>query len=102
MHYLLTYDLSADYLEKRPAFRSAHLKLAWEAHERGELVLGGPLTEPMDSAMLIFKGESPEAAMRFAESDPYVRNGLVKRWRVRLWNTVVGKDAAAPLRPENL
>ena len=102
MHYLLIYDLAADYLEKRATFRGAHLKLAWEAQERGELVLGGPLMEPTDSAVLIFKGESPEAAMRFAETDPYVRNGVVKAWRVRLWNTVVGQDASAPLRPGNL
>ena len=26
----------------------------------------------------------------FAASDPYVRNGLVREWRVREWNVVVG------------
>ena len=99
MHYLLIYDLSPDYLEKRPAFRGAHLKLAWEAHDRGELVLGGALTDPVDSAILLFKGDSPAAAERFAAADPYVHNGLVKRWRVRPWTTVVGKDSSNPVRP---
>jgi uncharacterized protein YciI len=28
--------------------------------------------------------------MRFAERDPYVRNGLVTQWKVRGWNNVVG------------
>jgi uncharacterized protein YciI len=100
MHYLLIYDLSSDYLEKRPAFRGAHLKLAWAAHERGELVLGGALADPADNAVLLFKSDSPAAAERFAAADPYVQNGLVKSWRVRPWTTVVGEDASTPVRAE--
>jgi hypothetical protein len=75
--------------------------MAWEAHERGELVLGGALTDPVDSAVLLFKGDSPAAAERFAAADPYVKNGLVKSWRVRPWTTVVGEDASTPVRPES-
>jgi uncharacterized protein YciI len=101
MHYLLIYDTAPDYLEKRPQFRAAHLKLAWEAHERGELVLGGALTDPVDGAILLFKGDSPAAAERFAAADPYVKNGLIARWRVRPWTTVIGKDASTPVRPES-
>ena len=99
MHYLLIYELAPDYLAKRPEFRGAHLKLAWEASERGELVLAGALTDPVDSAVLLFAGESPAAAERFAAADPYVKNGLVKSWRVRSWTTVVGKQASTPVRP---
>jgi uncharacterized protein YciI len=99
MHYLMTYELSPDYLERRGQFRAEHLRLAWESHERGEMVLGGALAEPADTAVILFKGDSPEAAMRFAAADPYVKNGLVTRWRVRLWTTVVGKDASTPVRP---
>lgn len=101
MHYLLFYEVSADYLERRAEFRSEHLKLAWEANARGELVLGGALDEPADGAVLLFEGDSPEAAERFAESDPYVKNGLVLGWRVRPWTTVVGELAAVPVRPED-
>jgi uncharacterized protein YciI len=101
MHYLMFYELSPDYLAKRPEFRGAHLKLAWEAHERGELVLGGPLADPVDNAVLLFKGDSPAVAERFAAADPYVKNGLVKSWRVRPWTTVVGKDASSPVRLES-
>jgi uncharacterized protein YciI len=98
MHYLLIYDVAPDYLARRGDFRSEHLKLAWAAHERGELVLGGALAEPVDGAVLLFSGASPAVAESFAAADPYVRNGLVKHWRVRPWNTVVGRDAAAPVR----
>ncbi len=99
MHYLLFYDVAPDYLERRAAFRDEHLRLAWQAHARGELVLGGALADPVDGAVLLFRGASPAAAEAFAAADPYVRHGLVLRWRVRPWTTVVGEDAATPVRP---
>jgi uncharacterized protein len=40
--------------------------------------------------VLVFRGSSPEVAESFARSDPYVNNGLVTRWRVRKWTTVIG------------
>jgi len=96
MHYLLFYETAEDYVARRAAFRAEHLALAKLAAGRGELVLGGALANPVDGAVLLFKGESPAVAERFAAADPYVANGLVKRWRIREWTTVVGKDAAAP------
>lgn len=98
MHYLLIYELCADYLERRGEFRDAHLKVAWEAVERGDVVLAGALDSPADRAMLLFEGDSPAAAEAFARADPYVVNGLVDRWQVRKWNTVVGEAAATPVR----
>lgn len=100
MHYLLFYEVAADYLERRAEFRSEHLKLAWQAHDRGELILGGALDDPADGAVLLFEGDSPEVAERFAADDPYVKNGLVSSWRVRPWTTVAGASAASPVRPE--
>lgn len=99
MHYLLFYDVAPDYLERRAAYRDAHLQLAWNAQVRGELLLAGALAEPVDGAVLLFQGDSPAVAEQFARNDPYVRNGLVIAWRVRLWTTVVGQDAATPVRP---
>jgi uncharacterized protein YciI len=100
VHYLLTYDLAPDYLERRAEFRNEHLKLAWDAQQRGEIVLAGALADPADTAVLLFAGESPEAAERFATADPYVIHGLVQRWRVRPWTTVVGTEASQPVRPD--
>jgi uncharacterized protein YciI len=99
MHYLLFYDVVPDYPTRRTAFRAAHLAYAWEAAERGELVLGGALADPADGAVLLFRGSSADVARRFAARDPYVLNGVVTGWRVREWTTVVGEDAAAPVRP---
>jgi uncharacterized protein len=97
VHYLLFYEVVDDYVERRAAFRAAHLKLARAAADRGELVLGGGLAHPVDGSVLLFKGESPAAAEAFARADPYVTNGLVTRWRVREWTTVVGPLAEVAL-----
>jgi uncharacterized protein YciI len=93
MHYLLMYDLIDDYVERRQPLRPAHLEHARKFVDRGELVLGGALAEPVDTAVLLFRGESPAAATSFATADPYVLQGLVKRWRVRPWSTVIGPTA---------
>jgi uncharacterized protein len=98
MHFLLFYEFGPDYMERRTPLRAEHLKMAWQSVERGELLLGGALADPPDGGVLIFTGESPAAAEAFAAADPYVKNGLVKRWFVRKWTTVVGKEAAAPAR----
>jgi uncharacterized protein YciI len=97
MHYLLFYDVVADYADRRTMYRDAHLVYARAAHARGELLLGGALTDPVDGAVILFKGDSPEVAERFAVSDPYVVHGLVTRWRVRSWATVIGDRAAVQL-----
>jgi uncharacterized protein YciI len=99
MHYLLFYEVGDDYLSRRAEFREAHLQKAWSASERGELVLGGALANPVDGAVLLFRGDSPEVAETFAKADPYVTSGLVKRWKVREWTTVVGESATTPVKP---
>ena len=97
-HWLLFYDVADDYLERRGAFRAAHLALAWRAVERGEILLGGALAHPADAVGFVFRAATAEVAEAFAREDPYVKNGVVVRWRVREWTTVVGEDAATPIR----
>ena len=99
MHFLLFYNVTADYVERRAEYRNEHLRLAWDSSARGELILGGALTEPVDGAVLLFKADSVSIVEEFAKNDPYVRNGLVTSWRVRQWMTVVGDLASTPARP---
>ena len=80
--------------------RDAHLAKAWAAHDRRELILAGALAYPVDGAALLFAGNSADIAANFARDDPYVVNGLVTRWRVREWTTVVGEGAATPIGAE--
>lgn len=97
-HWLLTYTLAPDYLDRRAGYRERHLARAWAAADRGELLLGGAAGEPVESALLLFTGDTPAAAEAFAQADPYVTRGLVIAWRVIPWVTVVGEGAATPLR----
>lgn len=99
-HYLLFYDIVDDYVERRAPHRSVHLEHAWRAQESGDLVLAGALADPVDGVAMLFRGDGPEVAEAFAEADPYVLEGLVTSWRVREWTTVVGRDAATPVRPD--
>jgi uncharacterized protein len=99
-HFLLFYQGAPDYLERRPQFRGAHLKHAWAAADRSEIVAAGALADPLDGAILMFAGKDKSVAEDFARADPYVTNGLVMRWHVREWTTVVGDLAATPVRPE--
>lgn len=101
MDYLLIYDLAPDYIERRAAFRAEHLALAWDAASKGQLVLAGALANPPDTAVFHFRGDSPAAAEAFAKADPYVRGGIVTRWRVREWTTVVGDTASTPVHPDD-
>ncbi|MFN8140592.1 MAG: YciI-like protein [Fimbriimonadales bacterium] len=99
MHYLLIYKTAADYLERRGEFREEHLRMAWDSSARGELIAGGAVGDPIDSAMLLFQGDSPAAAEAFAKSDPYVLHGVVTSWCVKPWHTVAGDLAATPVQP---
>jgi len=94
-YYALFYELVDDMVTHRVPFREEHLRLAREAHERGELVLAGALADPVDRALLVFHVDDKSKAESFARKDPYVVNGLAKRWEVRPWNVVVGDEQPA-------
>ncbi len=90
MYYILFYKTVENYVERRAPFRDDHLAYGKEAHERGELVIAGALADPADGAVLVFKGDSPAVAEKFAKTDPFVLNGLITEWRVRPWTVVIG------------
>jgi uncharacterized protein len=92
-YYALFYrDVVPDFIAKRTMFRDEHLGLAREAHARGELVLAGALADPPDGALLIFRTNDAKPVEEFVGKDPYVINGLVKRWEIRSWTVVVGNQ----------
>jgi uncharacterized protein YciI/heme-degrading monooxygenase HmoA len=99
-YYALLYELVDDMVQRRVPFREEHLRLAREARERGELILAGALSEPVDRALLVFHVDDKGKVENFASKDPYVLNGLAKKWEVRPWNVVVGNEetvsSAAP------
>ncbi|MFO7653195.1 MAG: YciI-like protein [Candidatus Krumholzibacteriia bacterium] len=90
MYFLLFYDYVENIVERRAAYREAHLALVGEYVDRGELVLGGAFANPADGAVLVFNVENEAEIEEFVEKDPYVVNGLVTGWRIREWTVVVG------------
>jgi uncharacterized protein YciI len=89
-YYLLTYHVVDDYVAQREQFREEHLRRVREAHDRGEVVIAGALTDPVDQAVLAFHCHDRSVVEKFVASDPYVKHGLVPRWEIRNWNVVVG------------
>ena len=96
-HFLLIYHYAPDYISRRAEFRPHHLALAAASSAAGDLILGGALTDPFDTGLLLFHCIDKSAAESFAQNDPYVINGLVERYEVRYWVTVAGPLAAEPV-----
>jgi uncharacterized protein len=94
-YYTLFYEVVDDFVARRAPFRREHLRLAAEARKRGEILLAGALAEPADRALIVFHAADKSLAEAFARQDPYVVNGLVKKWEVRPWNVVVGNEPAS-------
>ncbi len=92
MYYMLLYEVVDDFINRRAPFREEHLGMVQKAHERGELFMAGALSDPVDGAALVFTTEDRAVPERFAENDPYVKEGLVKSWKVRKWNVVIGGE----------
>lgn len=90
-YYILKYHLASDYLARRTSYREEHLNLATELHQKGELILGGALTDPTDEAFLVFYVVDKSVIENFVSNDPYVKNGLVIKWEIREWIVAIGK-----------
>jgi uncharacterized protein len=89
-YFALLYETVDDFIARRAVHRDEHLRLAREAHARGELLMAGAFANPPDGALLIFESGEATTAEAFARNDPYVKNGLVTRWKVRSWSVVIG------------
>jgi uncharacterized protein YciI len=96
-YFALFYYVVNDYVSRRSVYREEHLRLAEAAHQRGELLLAGALTDPTDGALLVFRTNERSVVEDFAHNDPYVKNELVTRWEVRPWAVVIGGETANPL-----
>src|SRR5437660_11129315 len=59
-------------------------------------IFGGAFDDPVDRALIIFRVDDRSKVEEFARKDPYVVSGLVKKWEVRPWKVVVGKEQRSP------
>ncbi len=53
--------------------------------------MGGAFN-PVTGTLLVFRAASAAEVEEFVKSDPYVKNGLVKRWEIREWTVVIGGE----------
>ncbi len=93
-HFALIYEMVENFVERRKPYREAHLQHINDAHARGLIVMAGPLGDPPDGGLLIFRADSPAAVEAWVRADPYVTNGIVVGSRVRPWNLVIGGEPA--------
>jgi uncharacterized protein YciI len=90
MYFILRYDYVPNIVERREPFRAEHLSRLMELHEAGVVAMAGAAGDPPDHAVIVFDTDDRSRVEQFAESDPYVLNGLVTTFRIDPWNVVVG------------
>ena len=90
MKYVVLYE-SADGLETNaPPHFPAHWARCQDFHARGLLLMVGTFGDPQtQGSMAVFS--TREGAEEFVAGDPFVINGVVRRWELREWN-----EALAP------
>ena len=86
--YVLLYESADDVLTKAPPHFPSHVA-RWKAfRDQGTLLMIGTFANPQEEgSMAIFT--TREAAETFAKSDPFVLNGVVRRWSIREWNEAI-------------
>jgi hypothetical protein len=95
MKYVLFYDFGTD--ADADAVIGEHMaahRARWEqCQARGTLLAIGPFTDRA-GALSVFT--TREAAVEYAEGDPFVLHGAVSSWSVREWHEVLLTVPAAP------
>jgi uncharacterized protein YciI len=93
MKYVLTYESIPDFGPLGDEHFQAHLDYLKEFHERGVLLLMGPLQEPFNGdALAVFSTQ--EAAEEFVAGDPFVVHGVIKDHTIRPWKEVLMPEPA--------
>jgi uncharacterized protein YciI len=84
MKYVVLYESADGAMPRLMELFPAHRE-RWQGYaERGELLMIGPFANAQDDgAMGIFT--TRESAEEFVSGDPFVLNGLVKRWSIKEW-----------------
>lgn len=84
---IIGYD-GPDGAKLRPSVRPAHLENLQPLVEAGRVIVGGPFTDGSGSLMVVdFEDEA--TARAFANSDPYVKQGIFERVEIRPFRKVV-------------
>jgi len=85
--YVVMYERGPDTGERAPLHFADHRAHYLGFHERGLLLMLGPLMDGEGGAIAVFT--TREAAEEFVAGDPFVQNGVVAAWTIREWNEVL-------------
>jgi uncharacterized protein YciI len=88
--HVLQYDYVSNALEKRKPHRQAHLAFMDKHVKSGNVILGGAVDNPPTGGLIIFRNLSANDIEQVAQQDPYVTNGVVKKYTVKPYMAVVG------------
>ena len=88
MYYLLIYNLTENYIQKRQPHRKAHFDHIMAYREKGEFIMGGAYQNEKQAA-LVFKTNSTSVVEDFVKNDPYFLNGLITEYEIEAWNVVI-------------
>lgn len=95
MKYVVFYESAEDMLPKARQHFAAHQARYGIFVNNGTLLMIGTFANPQEEgSMGIFTNR--EAAEEFVRDDPFVLNGVVRRWHIREWNEVLWNPNAAP------
>ncbi len=88
--YVLFYDSADDVAARAPAHFPAHKQRLDQFHADGTLLLVGTFGRPQEEgSMAVFTSRA--AAEEFVAGDPFVRNGVVRGWRILEWNEILAR-----------
>ncbi len=82
-------------LERRAPHRAAHLANLQRLVEEGKVILAGAWTDPLDGALVVYRGSSKEEVEAMMHNDPYYHAGLWTSYEIREWNVVISITPAA-------
>jgi uncharacterized protein YciI len=95
MKAVVFYESADDLMDKAPPHFAAHRARWKEFADRGELLMIGPFANALeDGSMAIFTTRA--AAEEFVRGDPFVLNGVVRKWTIRDWNEALVPDNPTP------
>ena len=94
MKAVVLYESADDLAAKAPPHFEAHRARWAEFLRRGELLMIGPFANAQDDgSMAIFT--TREAAEEFVRGDPFVLNGVVRKWTIRDWREAIVPEGSA-------
>jgi uncharacterized protein YciI len=91
MKAVLLYESADDILAKAPLHIDAHVARINEFRARGEILMVGTFGDPQkEGSMGVFPTRA--SAEAFVADDPFVREGVIRRWQIRDWNEILTPD----------